>query len=119
MALRDKKSCLPDPYCFPSSVISKFWEDTYINDMDTSHLWPFQGKRQLPTKGQVLCIYFYFRGQNKFHRVSQSQIMDMVLEQVAKCWRLANIKAKTITNMKSNLIKLLGVRDNLVRNKNK
>ena len=84
MALRDKKTFLGAPSGFPSSVLSKFWEEAFLNDRDTSYLWPFKGKKQLPTTGQVLCLYFFIREQEKMKKVSKSQIADVVVEEVAK-----------------------------------
>ena len=85
MALRDKKTFVGAPSGFPSSMLSRFWEDAFLNDRDTSKLWPFKGKRQLPTQGQVLSMYFYIRGLEKMSKVSRSVIMDLVGDQVVHC----------------------------------
>ena len=99
MALRDKKTFLG----YPSLVLSKFWEEAFLNDRDTSYLWPFKGKKQLPTTGRVLCLTFFIREQEKMKKVSKSQIADVVVEEVAKCWKLSNIQTKTAWNMKLGL----------------
>ena len=114
MALRDKKTFIGAPSGFPSSL-SKFWEEAYLNDRDTSNMWPFKGKRQLPTQGQVLNMYFYIRGLQKMSKVSRSAIIDMVVDQVCHCWKLANITTKTRWNMKKRLEKILKRREHLVK----
>ena len=115
MALRDKKTFVGAPSGFPSSLLSNFWEDAFLNDRDTSKLWPFKGKRQLPTQGQVLSMYFYIRGLENMSKVSMSAIIDMVVDQVSQCWKLANITTKTHWNMKKGLEKILKKRENLVK----
>ena len=115
MALRDKKTFIGAPSGFPSSMLSKFWEEAFLNDRDTSNLWPFKGKKQLPTQAQVLSMYFYVRGLQKMSKVSRSAIMDMVVDQVCHCWKLANITTKTPWNMKKGLEKILNRREKLVK----
>ena len=90
-----------------------------MQGLDTSYLWPFRGKKQLPTKDQVLCLYFFIRGQEKMKKVPQCQVLDPVLDEVTKCWKLANIPTKVYTTLKRDLQKILSTRDNLVKNKHK
>ena len=48
-------------------------------------------------------------------KVSMSAIIDMVVDQVSQCWKLANITTKTHWNMKKGLEKILKKRENLVK----
>ena len=47
-------------------------------------------------------------------KVSRSAIMDLVVDQVSHCWKLANIITKTRWNMKKGLEKILERREKLV-----
>ena len=114
MTLRDKKTFIGAPSGFPSSLLSKFWEEAYLNDRDTSNLWQFEGKRQLPTQAHVFSMYFYIRGLEKISKVSRSAIMDLVVDQVCHCWKMANITTQTRWNMKKGLEKILERREKLV-----
>ena len=60
-------------------------------------------------------MYFYIRGLEKMSKVSRSDMMDMVVDQVAHCWKLANITTKTLWNMKKGLEKILKKREKLVK----
>ena len=115
MSLREKKNFIGPPSGFPASVLSRVWEEAFQEKRDTKSLWPFKSKKQLPTKGQVLSLYFYFQSQD-LKQVPKSKIMDLVVTEIKECWRKANIPTITDWNMKRSLDKLLSTRESLVKN---
>ena len=54
------------------------------------------------------------RRLEKISKVSRSAIMDLVVDQVCHCWKLANITTQTPWNMKKGLEKILERREKLV-----
>ena len=50
MALRDKKTFVGAPSGFPSSLLSNFWEDAFLNDRTQASCGPSKERDRYPPK---------------------------------------------------------------------
>ena len=78
----------------PSSILASSWKDALMNSTlaTTPQLLPFTGKAKLPTREQILLLYFAFREVKEFKLKSKSDIAEMVSTEVVKYWEMAPIK---------------------------
>ena len=80
----------------PDSVLSLEWIQALADGRDQSDILPFSGRPKLPTKEMVIKLYLYYRSQSQHQKTSAGDISDLVLGEVVKYWKMANIETVAV-----------------------
>ena len=75
----------------PNSVLAHQWLEAFYSGEEYQHLlpWDFRNRPQLPTKRQLLLLYFFYRGE--FKNKTKLELMKMVINDLKKLWNMAGI----------------------------
>ena len=80
---------------------------------------PFPGRPKLPTKGQALKLMMFLKKSDKCKTLSTADIANLVLEEVYRYWRMANIPVMVHFRAKKKVIKDFEDYQKLVKNKSR
>lgn len=102
----------------PSSVLESSWHDALKSGTLAlnQHLLPFSGKARLPTKEQILLLYFAFREIKEHKLKSKPDIAEMVGHQIVKYWEMAPIKTVGFPTIKKRILMVVNEHDARRRN---
>ena len=80
---------------------------------------PFKGPIKLPTRGEVLCLYFSFREVPELVKSTQAFVADLVTQQVVRYWQMAPIQTMGLSWVKKKILKLVKEYEARRKSKNK
>ena len=97
----------------PSSVLDLKWYEALKNsnhELCTS-LLPFSGKARLPTREQILLLYFAYREVRDYKLASKAIVAEMVAKQTVKYWQMAPIPTVSLPTVIKRVLKLVDEHD--------
>ena len=89
----------------PDSVLGPNWLEAYFSVATYDHLIAWVSP-QLPTKKQILLLYFFLRHNNN-PNLEKTKLVTMVEKEVKKLWNMAGVRTATKKNMKKQILALL------------
>ena len=94
----------------PTSSLAAEWEEALRQKnwdlMDTDSLLPFKGVPRLPTRLQVVHLYYVYREQEELITASQTYVAELVARQILKYWRMANIKTVLMVTVVKRVLQI-------------
>ena len=97
----------------PGSTLESSLHDALTNGTLAlnHHLLPFIGKARLPTREQILLLYFAFREIKEHKLKSKQEVAEMVALQVVKYWDMAPIKTVKNPTIETRIVRLVDEHD--------
>ena len=107
-----------ETYCWflgqADNVLSEDWVLRFNQGKDGDGVFPlpFRDKAKLPTKEKVLKLMMFYKKKLKYK--TSGEVAEMVLEEIYRYWRMANILVITHWLAKKQVLKLFEVYQKLV-----
>ena len=97
----------------PSSVLSAKWIERYASAEQSSSsstgssVLPFKLPPKLPTREEVLKLYWFLRQNDQDTKKKKIVIVDTVVGEILSYWRMSNIKTLTPQNVQKKVLSLV------------
>ena len=104
-----------------SSILDETWIRGFENveGKENPSPLPFTGKPKLPSKEQTLKLMMFYKKSSRFKSTSTGDIANLVLDQLYRYWKIANIPVMVHFRAKKKVVDLFNDYQSLLKLKNR